>query len=467
MEGNRLDPINKLLDYSLTLKYEDLPDEVVTIIKNRTKDTLGTAIAGSSTQGCRKLSQIVKSWGGQQESTVIVYGYKVPAHLAALCNATMARARELDDVHEVAGTHASASIIPAAFALAEYSKFRRGRPINGKELILAIVLGSDILCRLRMAGREEGPEMGWLGETYAPIAIAAMGSRIMKFPGSTAIDATGIAYAQCACNAQANADGAFTVSLQQGLGAQAGILALVLAEEGLTGAKNILQGQYGLYPLYLRGTFHPDILTADLGKRFEIANVTTKFYPCCQGCHAAILGALELAEEFRIELEQIDHVTIYTNTFFASILGTPDKAQPRTSYDAQFSYFFTVATALAKGSVTLDHFSEQGIRDADVLKMANQVRVVADPTKDALRSLIPPLDIEVVMRDKRRYSKTVEFVKGHPNNPASEADYWKKFDDCSHFAAQEISAENLVEIKGLINNLEKLHDVALIMDRLS
>jgi 2-methylcitrate dehydratase PrpD len=462
-----LDPINKLLEYSLTLKYEDLPVEVVTLIKNRIKDTLGTAIAGSSTPGCRKLSQIVKSWGGQQESTVMVYGYKVPAHLAALCNSTMARARELDDVHEVAGTHASASIIPAAFAIAEYSKFRKGRPINGEELILAIVLGSDILCRLRMAGREEGPEMGWLGETYAPIAVAAMGSRIMKFSESTALDAAGIAYAQCACNAQANADGAFTVSLQQGLGAQAGILALVLAEEGLTGAKNILQGRYGLYPLYLRGNFHPDILTDQLGKRFEVANVTTKFYPCCQGCHAAILGALELAQEFRIELEEIDHVTIYTNSFFSSILGTPDKVQPRTIYDAQFSYFFTVAAALAKGAIKLDHFSEEGIRDADILKVANKVRVVADPAKDAFRSLIPPLDIEVVMKDKKRYSKTIEFVKGHPSNPANEADYWKKFDDCTRFAAQEISAENLVEIKRLINNLEKVHDVALIMDRLS
>ena len=35
MEGNRLDPINKLIEYALTLKYEDLPVEVVGTIKNR------------------------------------------------------------------------------------------------------------------------------------------------------------------------------------------------------------------------------------------------------------------------------------------------------------------------------------------------------------------------------------------------------------------------------------------------
>ena len=467
MEGNRLDPINKLIEYALTLKYEDLPVEVVGTIKNRIRDTLGTAIAGSSTQGCRKLNQIVRTWGGQQESTVMVYGYKVPAHMAALCNCTMARGRELDDVHEVAGTHSSATIIPSAFAIAEYSKFRQARPVNGKEFISAIALGSDIRFPQANPFREEGPEMGWLGETYAPIAVAAMGSRIMKFSQSTAIEATGIAYAQCACNAQANADGAFTVSLQQGLGAQAGIFSLVLAEGGLTGAKNILQGRYGLYPLYLRGNFHPDILTGELGRRFEITNVTTKFYPCCQGCHAAISGVLEVAEEFRIELEEIDHVTIYTNTFFSSILGTPDKVHPRTSYDAQFSYFFTVAAALAKGAVKLDHFSEQVIRDADILRVANKVRVVADPAKDALRSLIPPIDIEVVMKNGKQYSKTVEFVKGHPKNPANEADYWNKFDECTRFAAQEISTENINEIKRLINSLENLQDVALIMDRVS
>ena len=35
MEGNRLDPINKLIEYALTLKYEDLPVEVVGPVQER------------------------------------------------------------------------------------------------------------------------------------------------------------------------------------------------------------------------------------------------------------------------------------------------------------------------------------------------------------------------------------------------------------------------------------------------
>jgi len=462
-----MDPINTLIDYGLKLSYDMLPQHVVETVKGRVIDTLAAVIAGSSAQESRKLLNVITSWGGKEESTILVHGNRVPAPQAAFCNCTMARVWELDDVHEFAGTHASASIVPAAFALAEYSKVSKGKMIDGKTFIVAIALGADTNYRVRMAGREDGPEMGWVGEAYAPLAVAMMGTRMFGLSQTTTANALGIGYAQCAGNAQANVDGAFTVALQQGFGAKAGVLAVVLADEGLTGAKDILLGKYGLYPLYLRGNFHPDILTGGLGTQFEITNATTKFYPCCQGNHAAIYGAGQLAEEHAVNPDEIDEVTIRTNTFFATILGTPDKVRPQTIHDAQFSYYYTVASMLVKKRVGLEEFTEDAITDPRVLKVAERVKVFADEEKDKMRQLIPPMDVEIVMKDGTRYRKTVPFVKGHPNNRATWEDYMRKFDSCVRFSAKPLSQRAVDEVKQMIQGLDTMDDVTRIVSNLS
>jgi 2-methylcitrate dehydratase PrpD len=461
-----LDAIYKLLDYGAPLSYRMLPARVTEIVKERVLDTLGCAIAGSSADGCRKLANIIARWGGKKESSLIMHHKKVPAPLAALCNCTMARARELDDVHEAAGTHVSATIVPAAFAVAEYSK-ALNRPVNGKLFVSAIAFGSDLICRLRMAGREDGPEMGWVGETFAPIAVAAMGAKMLDFTREKTINAVGIAYAQCSCNAQANVEGTFTVSLQQGLGAQAGMLGLAAANEELTGAREVLQGRYGIYPLYLRGNFNREVLLGGLGKRFELANVTTKFYPCCQGNHAAIQAIRELVSEHGIKAENVAQISIHTNTFFSTILGTPDKVLPRNAYDAQFSYYFTAATALVKGTVSLADFTPEGLADRTVLALAKRVRVLPDRKKDKMKALIPPIDVDILTNDNKLYQKTVLLTKGHPDNRAGRADYVKKFDECVQYAVKRLPSGKINAVKEMVGQLESLEDVTCIVEQLT
>ena len=415
----------------------------------------------------QKLVRILQSWGGSNESTIAVYGDKVPAPLAALANCTMARAREMDDVHEKAGTHSSAQIVPSALCIAEYAKSRHNRPIDGKNFIKSVVLGTDLAIRLRKAGREDGPEIGWVGEAFTPLAVALMGSKMLNFPKAKALNAMGIGYAQCVGNAQANVDGAFTVTLQQGLGAQAGTLALILAKEGLTGAKEPLEGKYGFYELYLRGNLSSNVLLNGLGESFEGMNISTKFFSCCQGNHAAIEGAMQLVARHHLNTDDIDHIVIRTNSFFTNILATPEKIYPKSSYDAQFSLYYTVARALVSKELKIDDFSERRINEDAVLKCAKKIRVEADISKDTLEELVPPVDVEILMKNKQRYMTTVEYVKGHPKNPGVAADYAKKFDECIEFSAKPLRKEATEKVKEMIENLQNLEDVSLLMKELS
>jgi 2-methylcitrate dehydratase PrpD len=117
--------------------------------------------------------------------------------------------------------------------------------------------------------------------------------------------------------------------------------------------------------------------------------------------------------------------------------------------------------------VTLPDFTEEGIKDTEVLKVGERVRVFADPEKDRIKALVPPIDVEIIMKDKSRYRRTVENVKGHPNNPGTLDDYIKKFDDCVRYSAKPLAKSQISEVKQMIDQLDKIDDVSLIVDHLS
>jgi 2-methylcitrate dehydratase PrpD len=458
---------HELVSHALKLKYEELPKPVIEAAKRSILDTLAVTVAGSSADGVEPLVELIKDWGGKSESTILVYGGKAPAFTVALANSTMARARDLDDVHEPAAMHLSASIVPAAFAISEYSRMAKNRAVSGKDLIVAIALGCDFLGRLRLAGPGAIAERGWSSETPAPLAVAMMGSKLLGFDEEKMLNALGIAYAKCAGNIQAHTEGALTVRLQQGFGSMSGVLSAVLAERGLTGPKDMLEGEYGYYPLYMNGHFTPEVLVGDLGQRFELTNVSIKPYPSCKYTHTAIYGALRLAEENKIRPEDVKKVTIRVKSHGYILCGEERKKAPQTVPDAQFSYYYTVGTAFVKGKVFIEDFTEDAIKNEEVLSMAQKVEVVVDPEKDKLESALSPVDIDVETKDRRHYKKSVESVKGHPHDPMSFGELTQKIKDCAAFSARPLSKESVSKVSQLVENLEEIDDVTMIVNYLA
>src|SRR3990172_2412474 len=249
-----MDLIEKVIDHVAACSYRDLDRRTIDAVKTVVIDAMGAAVAGSSGEGMARLVDLVQDWGGKPEACILVYGLRVPSFQAALVNGAMARAWDIDDVHEGGGGHLGATIVTTAFILAQYAR----RKISGKDLILAIAVATDLACRLRMALKTQ---FGWVTETFVPFGIVAMASRFLGFDRKQTLAAMGLAYTQCSCNSQGTVDGALSVRLQQGLGAKAGMLATQFARIGFSGPKNVLQGVYGLYPLYGRDEYDPSVIT--------------------------------------------------------------------------------------------------------------------------------------------------------------------------------------------------------------
>src|SRR3954470_22377489 len=136
---------SKLSRHAATLQYEQLPTELVALIKQCVLDTLGVIIGASTLAPEGALvAQYVKDLGGKAESTVLGFGGKAPAPWAAFVNGSLGHMLDFDDVGE--GGHVSVATVPVAFALAE----KLGK-ISGRNLITAIAAGTDIHTRLAQA----------------------------------------------------------------------------------------------------------------------------------------------------------------------------------------------------------------------------------------------------------------------------------------------------------------------------
>jgi 2-methylcitrate dehydratase PrpD len=438
-------------------KYENLPPEVVEATKKEILDLLGVALGGASQPGATHVCELVKEWGGKEESSIIGSKQKVPAPNAAQANATMAHTLDFDDVHEAAVMHPGIASIPVVMAVGE----AQGN-LSGKEFIVCTALGVDMMCRLALATTPgKSPiELGWhLTTLFGFMGAAATAARVMRLNEDEMVDAIGIGYHQSGGNGQCVKDGALTKRLGPGFAVKGGITAALMAKMGVTGAKNSLEGEWGLYMQYMDGDYSSEILTANLGKRFEGVNVAIKPYPCCRGIHPAIDAALALAIGENVRPQDIQEIVLSVTDAHLSLLCQPLEAKrsPRSPVDAQFSIPWGVASAMVGRRVGLDDFTERAIKNRDVLEVTQKMRVEVDNT---LHKPGPePTRVKVMTKDGKTFSKVVENPLGSLERPMSFEDCARKFSDC----ARNLGAERIDKIINRVGRLEQLEDIREII----
>jgi len=325
-----------IVENAIDIEYSNLSEETIDTTKRFILDTIGVIISGSSATGVKELVEQIMDWGGKKESTILLYGEKVPAPHAALVNSLMAHARELDDIHDAAHVHSNITILPAALSMAE----SKGH-VSGKEFITAMVLGTDLVCRMGLATQET---TGWHWSTtcgYLGSALAA--GKILNLNQRELHNALGIAYSMTGGVLQNLIDGALMKRIQPGFAAKGGVVSSCLAKKGISGSKGIFEGQYGYFNLYERGAYDREELIKDLGKRFEGTNSSIKRYPCCRCNHASIDAMLSIQRREEIEPGDVKEIEIVVPEHVFGIVGKPFELRANPQIDAQFSLQYTVA----------------------------------------------------------------------------------------------------------------------------
>jgi 2-methylcitrate dehydratase PrpD len=461
MSSNNRDLVHLFASHTAGLTYDQLPEEARLAAKKSILDTLGVILAASGMEpAVRAVIDIVKESGGAPNCTVLGFGGRAPAMMAALANGALAHCLDYDD-QTPWGQHTASSIVPAAFAVAE----RQGG-VSGRDLIAAVAAGQDIFARLRchVVWKKD-----WnLSTVLAVFAATATASRVMGLSALQTAHAMGIATMQSSGIMEMVAGrGSDLRGMYAGFSAKGAVLAAMMAQKGVTGIDRAFEGEHGFMNTYFGGRFDRDAILRDLGREFLGSGTLYKRWPCVGTAHSHMKAAIDIVTRNDLDLDDIAEVRLHVGDYH-DLMCQPleERRAPATLADAKFSLPFLVSIAIVRHGMSVSDFSDAGLNDAEVLGIGSKISLIRDPALDWKLEL-PPGRVEIVARDGRRWLEEGRNVPGNADNPMSWTDLCAKFRECGSVAVTPVPNNVLARAEDLARRLETLDDATELIRMLS
>lgn len=363
-----------LTDIGLNTATDAITPPAYDAAKKMVLDSLGCAIAARTSPGVAEVVEQMLDWGGKSESTIMLFGGKVPASAAIFANGTMIHALDYDDIHIPASLHIMSSILPTALATAEMSG------ASGKEMVAAVIMGVEVAGRLGIAGRDRRRGGGFLPASLnGGFGAVVTASRLLGLTPKQCVNAMGINYAQTSGNRQALHDMTLTKRIQPALAGRAAMLSVALARRGFTGAHRALEGSAGYFKVYLNGNVcTPEELTVDYDW-YQIERLVVKRWTSCGACHSAQAATERLVREENPTPEEIDRVELF-GCGPGGLVGGRFEIGDTPQVDAQFNVAYGVALALLRGPAKLADYTDKAIlADTEVAEFAKRITFTRKP----------------------------------------------------------------------------------------
>jgi 2-methylcitrate dehydratase PrpD len=401
-----------LASYVAELKYDDIPPEVLERAKVLTLDFLGSAIrARREAESTPSLLKMLEALALDVKGDSTVFGDDktwTPA-VAALLNGALGHSLDFDDTHADSSLHASAPVVPAAFAVGEMVG------ASGRDVLTAIVAGYEVCCRL---GNALDPTSHYARgfhptATAGTYGAAAAAAKLFGLSQRQIVAAFGVSGSQAAGSLQFLINGAWNKRYQVGAAAMNGVIAATLARNGFVGSVESVEGKHGLLVGY-SDSAHPDKAVAGLGSTFETMKIGVKPYPSCRYTHAALDAIIAMRREHNLTPDQIRKVEVGLHRNGITLTGdAATKRHPKSIVGGQFSMFFTGAVALDQGRFGWDDYDRLG--DAGIDALADKFNVVQDDRLEIGRS--HPFGARVsITTDNGVLERLHENPSGEPNS---------------------------------------------------
>lgn len=301
-----------------------LPEEVIEQSKWHILDTFAAIVAGSQMPAGEPSRNFVRMIAASPACTVIGDSVRSDPITAAMINGTLGHAHEVDDTGGSSGPwHPGINVVPAALAMAEQGT------ISGMHFIRAIALGVDVGGRVGQAAgllrNFRTPTVsvcGIFGAAATAASIAGLNEEQVRWALSyTAQQSSGID------SFRRDPDHIEKGFLNGGLGAKGGVTSAMLVKAGFTGVSDIFSGPANFFALFRAAgqEIHEELLTAELGQRFDMLATGFKRRPVA-GAISAVLDSLEaLLDKQPIDPRQIREIVIrYEPGSVTDNAGPPD-----------------------------------------------------------------------------------------------------------------------------------------------
>jgi 2-methylcitrate dehydratase len=169
---------------------------------------------------------------------------------------------------------------------------------------------------------------------------------------------------------------------------------------------------------------------------------------------------LDLVKSNDLHPDQVETIQIRSLARAADILSDPSKYDPHTKETADHSLPYVIAAALVDRQVTPAQFEMKKIMDPTIRAQLKKVEVVADPEIERVFPALQRVIVNITTVDGRKFSKQLDYPKGDPRNPLSDAEIEEKF---RALAEGVLSAKGQAKLIDAVWNLEKCASVTKLM----
>lgn len=400
----------------------DLPPGVTDAARLHFLDAIGVGLAASRVPQNADWPAALAAVGGAGTATVLGQAAGAPPAMAALLNGARIHALEYDDTHIASVVHGSAVAAPAALAAAEAAG------AEGATLLKGYALAWEVMIRLGLAAPGAMQARGFQVTAVAgAIGAATAAALINGLTEDQTMAAIGIAGSQASGLMEFLAAGASVKALHPGWAAHTGLVAVALAQGGMTGPDSILEGRFGVMAGFAGLPDAGAALAAQmgpLGTTWHLPDAAFKAWPCCHYIHP-FLEALETLIAQGLTPDNLAIATAHVPPPAAPLICEPwaRRQAPASGYDAKWALAWCLAARLLRGGLGVADF----IADPDPASIALAQRfdwvAMSDhgfPARFAAR-------LQVTLADGRTLQADVANVRGAPDRPMAASEVQAKF----------------------------------------
>jgi 2-methylcitrate dehydratase len=443
--------IRELSEYAAGLTYEELPPAVVKECKRKLIDTLGCAIGAFDAEPSRIARAVAAHYSSDKPARIFGTLKKTSAEHAAFANGSMLRYADYNDAYFNKNSGHPSDTFAGVLALGESVH------ADGRAIILATVLAYEGFCNFSdILPREQG----WDYVLFGVVGGALSAAKLLKLDAARTGQAIALAVTPNLALEQTRLG---ELSMWKGCAAanaaRNGVFAAILAEAGLTGPDDAIEGKAGLQHAVGKFEWAP---FGGRGGPFRVCETHLKYFPAVVHSQSPIAVAIEL--HAKVRPEEIESIAV--DSYWVANRYTSRASplwQPGTRETADHSLPYIIAAALIDGTIGEKSFDEERLRDPRIAGLMKRMTLREKPEFTQLHPVKWPCVIEVTTKDGKKYSASVEYFKGHAKNPLSDAEVEHKFRELTapHLAAGQ--ADRILETAW---KLDSLTDISQLIDLL-
>jgi len=447
--------VDAVVRYALTADAATLSEDVLTASTNLLLDAVGVGLVGKTNPDASRALNVVKTWGSAAEASAWgTSGSRLPAGSASFVNAFQMHCLEFDAIHEPSVVHPTTVVFPVIAAWTQREK-AQGNVISGAKFLTAFAVGVDVAAGLGRAAST--PLQFFRPATAGALGSVAALSNLRQVAPDVAASSFGVVYGALSGTMQPHTEGAQVLALQIGFNARSAIHSFDLAESGFQGPRLILEGKYGYFRLIEAGG-DPISFVERLGHQSEAAATSIKPFPSGRATHAVLDAILGLRSENDLTVKDVAKVEISVPPMVYDLVGRP-ASEGLTPGAARLCLPYLVFWILQHGSVDVNTYSSDRLRDSEALSFAARVTVFPDDNPDP--NAFNPQTVRLFLQDGTVLERTMTATLGSPERPLTEEDLLRKVNDNLALGGRANVASAIVDnVRGILD----LEDVTQLLD---